>query len=174
MTRVLVLFFEGSSRSRSLAQSVYAGTMKSRAEATLMSYDQFDSLGKQEFDSFDLFFLQADYTSPLRGRDPILQAHASEWKARNVALFGLCSSSQGSKKKFKELAAKFDSLGANVKNTIALYLKGPLSFLGNGRLEEIDFVRAEAFGERTTNYFTGHRVFQPSEKARIAGYKKPQ
>jgi hypothetical protein len=44
--------------------------------------------------------------------------------------------------------------------------------LGKGGLEELDFVRAQAFGERTVNHFCGKRVTQPSEKARIAGYRK--
>ncbi len=173
MVRCLVLFFDdGADTFKTLAQSVCNGSQKAGGEAALVSYSQWSKSG-MSLDAFDLIFLEADLTHLLHKNKAFERfLGQSRWPGRSVAFFGLCSNSRKSKDEFKALCDRMGASGASVKNTLALAVKGALSFLGRGSLEEIDFVRAEAFGERTTNYFSGRRVSQPSEKARISGYRK--
>jgi len=138
-----------------------------------MSYGQWAASGYQPSNGFyDLFFVEADLAHMFSKHDIFAQTKGFAWGGRNVAPFAVCSNSKQSREAFKQVAADFERRGAVVRNTLTLNVKGNLSFLGKGRLEEIDFARAQAFGERTVNYFVGKRVTQPSEKAKIAGYRK--
>jgi len=173
VARVLVLYFEADARLLPVAQAVHAGATVAGAEATLMSYGQWVASGYQPSEGFyDLFFVEADLAHMFSKHDIFAQTKGFAWGGRNVAPFAVCSNSKQSREAFKQVAADFERRGAVVRNTLTLNVKGNLSFLGKGRLEEIDFARAKAFGERTVNYFIGKRVTQPSEKAKIAGYKK--
>jgi len=138
-----------------------------------MSYGQWAASGFQPSNGFyDLFFVEADLAHVFSKRDLFEQTKGFDWNGRNVAPFAVCSNSAQSREAFKQVAVEFGKRGATVRNTLTLNVKGKLSFLGKGRLEEIDFARAQAFGERTVNYFVGKRITQPSEKAKIAGYRK--
>jgi len=173
VARVLVLYFEADARLLPVAQAVHAGATVAGAEATLMSYGQWVASGYQPSEGFyDLFFVEADLAHVFSKRDLFAQTKDFNWSGRNVAPFAVCSNSKQSREDFKQVAADFEKRGAVVRNTLTLNVKGNLSFLGKGLLEEIDFARAKAFGERTVNYFVGKRVTQPSEKAKIAGYRK--
>ncbi|MFA5247442.1 MAG: hypothetical protein WC408_06165 [Candidatus Micrarchaeia archaeon] len=169
--RALVLYFEGDSRLLPVAQSVHQGATIAGAEAALISYSQW-SAASYVPDFYDLFFVQVDLAHLFAKRNPLELTKGFEWKGKNVAPFCLCSNSKQSKEAFKKVAADFEARGALVRNTLTLNVKGNLSFLGQGKLEEIDYARAQAFGERTVNYFIGKRISQPSEKAKIAGYRK--
>jgi len=171
--RCLVLYFEADARLLPVAQAVHAGATVAGAEAALMSYSQWAASGYQPSDGFyDLFFAGAGLASVFSRRDLFAQTAGFDWAGKNVAPFALCSNSRQSREAFKQVAAEFEKRGAVVRNTLTLNVKGNLSFLGKGRLDEVDFVRAQAFGERTVNYFIGKRITQPSEKAKIAGYRK--
>ena len=171
MTRALVLFHDDGGKLAQIARSIYTGAQTSGAEAVLLSYSQMKYSGGQPLENFDLLFVEADFSGLFRKKTPA-DVPINVLAQRNVAVFGVCSNSHSSKQAFKDYVSKLETNGAHVKNTLMLHLKGPLSFAGNGSLDEIDFVRADAFGERTTNYFTGRRVKQFSEKAKIAGYRK--
>ena len=169
--RGLVLYFEGDHRLLPVAQSVHQGATIAGAEAALVSYSQW-SAAKYAPDFYDLFFVQVDLAHVFAKRDPLELTKGFDWRARNVAPFCLCSNSSQSRDAFKHVVSEFEKAGAIVKNTLTLNVKGNLSFLGKGELEETDYARAQAFGERTVNYFIGRRVSQPSEKSKIAGYRK--
>src|SRR3989338_6790648 len=149
MVRCLVLFFDdGADTFRPLAQSVCNGSQKAGGETALISYSQWSKSG-MSLDAFDLVFLEADTTHLLHKNKAFEKfLEQNRWPGRNIALFCLCSSSRKSKDEFKAVCERMGAGGASVKNTLALAVKGTLSFLGRGSLEEIDFVRAEAFGER--------------------------
>ena len=171
--RALILYVEGDSRLLPVAQAVHAGATVAGAEAALMSYSQWAAAGYAPANGFyDLFFAGADLAHVFPKHGLFEQAEGFDWRGKNVAPFALCSNSNQSREAFKQVAAGFGKRGATVRNTLTLNVKGNLSFLGKGRLDEVDFVRAQAFGERTVNYFIGKRVTQPSEKSKIAGYRK--
>ncbi len=171
--RALVLYFEADARLLPVARAVHAGATIAGAEAALMSYSQWAASGYLPADGFyDLFFVGADLAHMFSKHDLFAQTKGFGWQGRNVAPFALCSNSKPSRGAFKQVAAEFEKRGAVVRNTLTLNVKGNLSFLGKGRLDEVDFVRAQAFGERTVNYYVGKRVTKPSEKAKIAGYRK--
>ena len=173
MARVLILFHDDGGRLAQIARCVYAGAQKAGVEdCVLLSFSQVRySGGQQPLNSFDLIFLQADFAK-LFSKKAAAEIPLDALEGRNVAVYGLCSNSHSSKQRFKDFVARLESAGVTVKNTLMLHVKGLLSFAGRGALDEIDFIRAEAFGERTTNYFTGRRVAMQSEKARISGYRK--
>lgn len=171
--RCLVLYFEGDGRLLPVAQAVHAGATLAGAEATLMSYSQWAAAGYSPANGFyDLFFVEADLAHLFSHRDLFGQTKGFDWNGKNVAPFAVCSNSKQSREAVKQVAAEFEKRGSTVRNTLTLNVKGNLSFLGKGRLDEVDFARAQAFGERTVNYFVGKRITQPSEKAKIAGYRK--
>jgi hypothetical protein len=171
--RCLVLYFEADARLLPVAQAVHAGATIAGAEATLMSYGQWAASGYLPANGFyDLFFVEADLAHVFSKRDLFEQTKGLDWNGKSVAPFAVCSNSKQSREEFKKVSTEFEKRGAILRNTLTLNVKGNLSFLGKGRLDEVDFARAQAFGERTINYFIGKRVSQPSEKAKIAGYRK--
>ncbi|HIH20099.1 TPA: hypothetical protein HA244_02420 [Candidatus Micrarchaeota archaeon] len=115
-----------------------------------------DAGGKAEYseeylDGFDLVFLDAAKAKP-------------EVKG-SIALFyakGLLSVGNAVESALKKMP------NARLVNQIALEKKG---FLKN-KLDEIDFERARAFGERTVRNALGIRPEKSSEKQRIRGYRK--
>ena len=151
--------------AEALAAAVADGAKTTGSEVAVIEAGALDGAG-----DFDLLFIGTG--SYAFGPDHAVIASLSSPKlsGRRVAVF--CVHSGGGKAVLAKMASLAAAAGALESGSLSIPLRGILKHIGKGNLQEIDLVRARAFGERTCNKSFGLRVAKDNEKQRIKGYEK--
>ena len=148
-----------------IAAAVAEGAKTAGADVTMAKVGE--APGLEGFDAVFLGFHTVFGPLPSAMKEFV---EKNEWNDKRAAVFStyIFSNRQGLEELQRLLAAK----GAVVKNTLSLRVKGAGALFGRGRFDAIDLVRAQAFGERTTNVMAGKKIVKKSEKHSIKGYEK--
>ncbi|MFA6049469.1 MAG: hypothetical protein WC792_06000 [Candidatus Micrarchaeia archaeon] len=167
--KVLVVFPDKPAL-RKVAEQIASGCRVAGAHAEAMAVEKAHNADLAQYGLVFIGFRATRFSlssATLR----FLREKKQQLSGKPVAAFFTIGAFSGKKPVERALHA-LESAGTSVKNTLSLHLQGPLSLLGKGHVKSIDIIRAEAFGERTVNYFTGTRVTRRSEKQAIHGYNR--
>ncbi len=181
LPRVLVVFASPEGFAKQMASAIAEGCRKAGVDAVLLdlgekkglqNYPWFAGLRKKEkipadLSAYSLVLIGFESGSLSESRKAFDFMESNDWKEKKAAVF-CCFETR--KKALAEAARLLEAKGARVLNTLALKRKGLL----RQQLDELDLVRAQAFGERSANFALEHRVVKTSRKASIRGYKKEE
>jgi len=161
--KVLVVYSAG--HDGEVAAAVAEGAKTACADVGLARAG--DAPGPAGFDAVFLGFHTVFGALPANARQFV---EKNKWNGAKVAVFSTFVLSN--KAGLRQTEALLAAAGAPVKNTLSLRVRGIGALLGRGTFGPIDLVRAQAFGERSTNVMTGRRIGRTNEKHAIRGYSK--
>ena len=165
MLRVLVVYPDRDPLTTQVAKAIFSGASTTGSEVHLLTASQFQG---QEY--YDLFFIGSGAFTFGPDRKIAEIASSTSFSGKKVALF--CVHSGRGKQTLEKMLSSITAKGGIGVATLSIALHGFLKHFAKGTLQEIDLVRASAFGERTCNNALGIHIRKTNEKQRIRGYRQ--